>query len=236
MKQQLQERLAALHINIDETVAERHLAYVADELKNPAAPSRYQQPRRIKMGALVSATLLVLLPGAAFAADGAVPGDSLYPIKLAFERVLALVDRNIEAEHRIEELEILVDRAVPYEELFDGLQEADRSVQDRDVPNDLLDRLDVVRGRVANEYGPDRDIPPLRDRSGEPGDGDRPPADDNSGQPRPSTTTAVPPETDRPPPPEFTTTSTPLRGDGRESEIATTTEPPRDRDNPPRDG
>ena len=83
MKQQLQERLAALHIEVDETVTQRHLAEVAAELKSPAAPSLHRRTSRVRVGALVAATLLVLLPGAALAAEGAVPGDFLYPVKLA---------------------------------------------------------------------------------------------------------------------------------------------------------
>ena len=62
---------------------------------------------------------MVLLPGAALAAEGAVPGDLLYPVKIAAERVLLLVDPNIEAEHRIEELEMSWSRTMSWDELAD---------------------------------------------------------------------------------------------------------------------
>lgn len=236
MKQQLQDRLAALHNDIDETVAQRHLTDIAAELENPAAPARHRRTPRIKARTLVAAALLLLLPGAAFASEGAVPGDLLYPIKLAAERVLLFVNPNIEAEHRIEELEISVDRAVPFEEVSDRLVDADRSVQNRDVPDDLLDRLDVVRDRVATDYNQHRDGPPAGERGGEPAESDRPQSDVRPDEPAPAaTTTTVPPETDRPPAQDSTSTAPP-DDDRPVSDATTTTEPPRDRDNPPRDG
>ena len=236
MKQQLRERMAALDIDIDETVAERHLANVAAELKNPAAPARRPPGRRVRVGALVAATLLVLLPGAALAAEGAAPGDLLYPVKLAVEQVVGLVDPNIEAEHRIEELEILVDRAVPFEKVVDGLEDADRAVQQRDVPDDLLERFERVRDRVVTDYGPHRDDAPEGERRGELGESDRPPTTVDSDEPPPATTTTTaPPETDRPA--QSTTTTEPPRDDrGGSDHLTTTTEPPRRGDDPPRDG
>ena len=236
MKQQLQERLAALHIDIDETAAQRHLADVAAELKNPGKPARHRRTGRIKVGALVAATLLVLLPGAALAAEGAVPGDALYPVKIAVERVVGLGEPNIAAEPRIEDWEKLVDRAVPYEKVSDGLAEADDAVEDRDVPSDLLDRLDMVRDRVATDYDQHRDAPPAGERGDEPTDNERPRSDERPDEPpTTTTTTTVPPATDRPPPPETTTTAPP-ESDRPGSDTTTTTEPRRDRDDPPRDG
>ena len=243
MKQQLSERLAALHIEIDESVAQDHLDTVAQELSNPSAVVPFRTAGRTRLATLLAAALLLLVPAAAFAAEGAVPGDLLYPIKLATEQIRLVVDPNIEAEHRIEELETVVDRVAPFDEVADRLIDAEDSVRDSDVPEDLLGRLDSVRDRIAADY--ERDV--LRD--------DGPRGDDRSGGARPDRvpppTTAAPttippettvttdaPQTDRPSPTDVATTTTtiPTSTDRPAGRATTTTTSPGDRNQPPQDG
>ncbi|MDJ0923736.1 MAG: hypothetical protein QNJ77_04165 [Acidimicrobiia bacterium] len=242
MKQDLKDRLAALHIEIDDAVAQRHMDSVAHELLHPQTPAPSRR-RRARVGTLLAAAMLLVLPAAAFAAEGTVPGDFLYPIKLATEQLRQIVDPNIEAEHRIEELETVVDRAGPVDEIDDRLADAESAVQDRDVPADLLDRLDVVRDRVTTEHR--RETPPSHEQSAD----ERPQddgAEDRTSPPTTSPPTTAPPvtttsqpATDRPPHPDGTggTTVPPEPDRPPRSDAGTTTShPPGDRDHPPRDG
>jgi hypothetical protein len=178
---------------------------------------------------------LLLFPGAAFASEGAVPGDLLYPIKRITERVLLIVDPNIATEHRIEEVEAVIDRAAPFEEISDRLGDADASVRDTDVPADLLARLDVVRDRVAAEYDRTRDAPGANDEpqtEGQPRDDRR----SDELQPTPaSPSTSIAPRIDEqvePPP----TTLPDDQDDRPPADVPPTTVPRGDRDTPPRDG
>lgn len=235
MRSELQDRLAALRVDIDGSAAERHLTELAAELRNPRPPTRSGRMNRVRIAAVAAAAVLLVLPAVAVASEGAVPGDLLYPVKLATERVRLIVDPNIEAEHRIEEVETVVDRAAPYEEVSDRLADADAAVRDRAVPADLADRLETVRQRITTDYPDASDVQPRKSATG-----DRPATDPPSGPVPSSSTTTIttPPETDRPPQrdpqPTTTTTSPPTDRPVRDA-TTTTTLPDDDRDRPPGD-
>ncbi|MDJ0953600.1 MAG: hypothetical protein QNJ81_07970 [Acidimicrobiia bacterium] len=152
MKRDLRERLANLRIETDEVVAQQHLTAIGAELRDPGPIAR-RTTRRTRRLTLVAAAVLVLIPATALAAENAVPGDLLYPIKLVAEDVLGIVDPHIEAKHRIEELELVVDRDAPAAEIADRLLDAEQSVRDYAVPPDLLRRLELVRDRITDQAG-----------------------------------------------------------------------------------
>lgn len=85
-----------------------HLSVLRGELSRRRP--RTGRLRRRAVVTLVAATVTVLPVGVAAAAQGAVPGDVLYPVKLATERVQRLVDRDVASRHRVEELEVLLER------------------------------------------------------------------------------------------------------------------------------
>lgn len=159
MRQDLKDRLATLNITIDDEIAQQHINTISTELRNPPVPSRSRR-RRSRVAALAAATVLLALPATAVAADGAIPGELLYPVKRAVEILLSVVDPNLEAEHRIEELEIVVERDGLAVEIQQRLSDAEDAVRERDIPADLGDRLDVVRDRIRDR-DPDAPASPV---------------------------------------------------------------------------
>lgn len=237
MKPELQQRLARLHVDMEPEVAERQLARVAEELRVPPAPVRRRRAHRVRLISVVAVAVLLLLPTAAVAAEGTVPGDFLYPVKRATEWVRSIVDPTIDAEHRIEELETVVDRGASIDEVSDRLLDAETAVEDPSVSGDLRHRLEIVRDRIAVDYATDGDGQTDRRRDTESHDG----ADVPASVPVPTPTTN-PSETDRPSPtiaPTTTTatTTTPTPDTDRRTDSTTsTTAPVRDGgDRPPRD-
>lgn len=118
--------------------------------------------RRWLAGLLVGVGVLV--PGAAFASDSALPGDLLYPVKKLLEPLVELVDHDVVAQHRIEELEDLVDRGDPADaSTVDSLIDEAVDALDRLDSPSLEARLDAVR-RI--DLGPVDDVGdrPERDR------------------------------------------------------------------------
>jgi len=125
---------------VDEAVKERHLAVIAAEVRAGRAP-RF---KRYRLLAIVTA-LLLLLPVIALAADDAVPGDALYPVKRMLEPVVGLFDRDVEADHRGEEGESLYEREADLDVIWQQIDRAQEVVTDRD--SDHGERL----RRVADE-------------------------------------------------------------------------------------
>ncbi len=239
MKQDLQNRLAALRVEIDETTAQRQIAVIAAELLDPRPPVRAAR-RRIRIAALAAAAVLIALPATAVAAESAVPGDLLYPVKRATEAVRSLIDPNIEAEHRIDELEIVIERNAPEDEIQRRLTEAEEAVRESDIPADLSDRLDGVRDQLRDRS---------REQERQPPDTREPtPRQDEGSDRQPPvspTTTTIPasdstvPVSEPPSDQDRTrggTTTTPPESDRPRHGTSTTTEPPRGSDRPPRDG
>ena len=134
--------LQALRIEMSSGVQDAQFEAIVAALRDvpadgPAAVPRWKATWR-RWAVSVAALGTALVPVAAVASDSAVPGDLLYPVKLTVERIQLIFDRDIDAEHRVNELENLIDRA------------ADVSVIDRhiDHTSDVLerttDRTDLV--------------------------------------------------------------------------------------------
>ncbi len=234
MKPPLQERLRTLQIEVDDAVTARHLAAVEAELRNPGPVAIAPRRPRVRVATLFAAALLLALPTAALAAESAVPGDLLYPVKLAVEQVVGLVDPNIEAEHRVEELETVVERSADPDEVDARLADAEDAIAREDVPEDLVQRFERVRDRARTATRGDADRQ---------ADDDTPPSTttESPTEPEPSTTTTTIADrngSDRPGHSDDQMTTTTEGSPGHEGpprrDAPTTTEPPRDR--PPRDG
>lgn len=190
----------------------------------------------------VAAVGTAFVPVAAVASESALPGDALYPLKLTVERIQVLFDRDIDAEHRVDELERLVAGDAPSDVLEDHIAETfDVLVDTADRP-DLLERFDraITDRRMADEMSHDavsdtaetdavgEDHRPAEVDSAEvapadePGDTTTTTAADRDAttttvhrsDDRPTDTTEAP-ASDREPPPEDTTTTHGARdGDG----------------------
>ena len=149
MTKDLRERLAGLRVEMPASTAEMHLAAIERELTNPVPLRGTRRIRRL-VGVL-AASLTLLLPGAAIAADDAVPGDVLYPVKRSLEWAWSVVDPDVVARHRLDELEIVIDRGGPPVEIHARLQDAEAVIDDASVS--LVRRLDRLTARLGESEG-----------------------------------------------------------------------------------
>lgn len=167
----IEERLGELSIEVSQETAEMHLSAIAAELRSPSPiPPRRFRRQRLPIVAVAAALLVALTAAGAVAAESAVSGDRLYPVKQATEWVRSWVDPTVPADHRIDELEELIDRRAAHEAIADQLQRAedavaDVSVGDAVVDAPLVDRLDIVRDQARDVIDP------------VPGTTDQPPSD-----------------------------------------------------------
>ena len=118
---------AAYRVEIDEATKDRHLADVDAAIRiapSTAVPTGFALRRRA--AATAAAVAVFVAPvGMAVAAESAVPGEILYPLKQVTERVRALVDDDIAATHRVEEVERLVVRGAPISEITGAIERAE---------------------------------------------------------------------------------------------------------------
>ena len=194
---------------MSEDARSQHLATIASAVAaGNDVPVAVRSPRRRLSTVLVTASLVVLPTGIALAAESSVPGDVLYPVKKVTEKIRAVVDEDVVAEHRIEELERLVAADAPTEVIADQIERAAVEIDRLEVDHQLGSRLDEATAGVAADRIVD-DPPGNGDSGGEPED--KPAittvttAAITSIAPGTTTSTAVPP--DRP----GTTTTTTTR-------------------------
>ncbi len=162
-----------------------------------------RRPRRRAAVALLSLALLVPA-GVGVAAESALPGDTLYPAKVFAESVRRIIDDDIAAEHRVVELEQLVERDAGAALLDRQLQEARREVdalatdhQLRDRLRDLERRLRMVTDRSQVDDGRPTHDQPI-DSSTDEQPSDQPATDERLTDPHPADQIEAP-ATDQPP-------------------------------------
>jgi hypothetical protein len=150
-----------LRVTVDEAVRERHWAAISDAIAEaPTEPNRVPLRRRLTLWA--AAVFTVGLPVAAVAAEHSVPGDLLYPVKLAVEPIRSLFDGDVAAVHRVEELEQVIEEDAPDREIDRALDRADRAVEEADSP-ELTDRVHRARDLITDrrsDADPHTDIAP----------------------------------------------------------------------------
>jgi hypothetical protein len=113
---------------------------------------------------LVTASLVLLPTGIALAAESSVPGDVLYPVKKVTEKIRAVVDEDVVAEHRIEELEKLVAADAPTEVIADQIDRAAVEIDRLDADHQFGSRLEeAIAGVAADRLVDD---PPGREGGG----------------------------------------------------------------------
>ncbi len=131
-------QLRELRVEADQDLRERQLTEIRREIRT--APRR-----RVRMGRYLAAAAIVTIPSVAIASNGSLPGEPLYPIKLLVEPLVRVFDRHVVADHRIDEVEILIrrgaDDAVIRRQIDIARVEVDR-IGDEAVRHRLTDRLD----------------------------------------------------------------------------------------------
>lgn len=225
------DQLAAFRIDADDDMRARDLEAIRAELSRTASRPAGGR-RRWTLGVVVA--MILAGPAAAIAGDDALPGDLLYPLKRAAEPVVQLFDRDVVAEHRVEEVAGLVGRNVDEFEIQQRIDIARDALAETDAP--LLEReLD----RIVEEWAGDRSSP-TRAVTDEPVATTAPPTepirdwDDRRTEPAPvdpreSTTTTVHRSTDTRP------SDTQPSDNGPSDGPTATTEPPGGDDRPPPD-
>lgn len=219
--------LESLRIRMDEQTAEHQRARIRSELA--------ETPQRRRWWAGLAVAAILVLPATAVAAEGSVPGDVLYPVKRAFEPIVALVVRDLVVDHRIDEAEELDRRGASQELVEQAIRDARSAISLRGADVEDTARLDRIEADGARS---ERD----GTTTTTPGEGrvmtDRPATTTattvppTTGHTRDSATPSTrPPETEPSDTPTTDTTSTDTTTSTRPSD--TTTTAPSDR---PRDG
>ena len=135
MSVDIRERLSELNIEVSEGTTSIHLSAIAAELRSPSPiPPRHYRRRRLPIVVLAALLLVALTAAGSFAAEGAISGDRLYPVKQATEWMRAWIDPTVPAGHRIDELETLIDRRAAHEAIADQLQRAEDAVAEVTFP------------------------------------------------------------------------------------------------------
>ena len=157
-KDALERLSAAYRTEVDEGTKERHIAEMSTAIRTaPPAPSSTGYALRSRVAGAAAAVLVVLAPvGMAVAAEDAVPGEFLYPVKQATERVRAFVDDDIAATHRVEEAERLVVRGAPIVEITRAVERAEAATSGLIEDRLLEPRLESIRERLRQQEEQER--------------------------------------------------------------------------------
>lgn len=120
--------LDQVRLVVDRHTRDRHIAAMQAALAQTSRP-RFRRRRLLA----VAVALILLLPVLSLAARRAVPGDFLYPVKVAFDPVTDAVGWSAGAESRVDEVEAMVDRRMD--------------------PTVIRDHADIAIDRLLSENG-----------------------------------------------------------------------------------
>jgi hypothetical protein len=171
-------RLEVFQIEVAPEVRQRHQREISAKVASA--------PRRRRGFGLVLVGAMLLVPLAAVAAEDSLPGELLYPVKRILEPVRSLFDEAVFADHRVDELEILVARRTPRAEMARTVREAEEAVASQERP-DLRQRLEELVDRIEREA----QVEPTTSTTDT-----TPPVDTSTTRPPETTTTTAPPSTD----------------------------------------
>lgn len=150
-KQDALERLSAAFLTeVDDATKARHVAEMQAAIRT-SPPARVPGALALRYrvaGAAAAVAVFVAPVGMAVAAENAVPGEFLFPMKQVTERVRGIVDDNIAATHRVEEAERLVVRGAPIIEITRAVERAENATSDVAEDGVLGPRLESVRERL----------------------------------------------------------------------------------------
>lgn len=138
--------LDRVRVVVSDDVRDRHLAAISDAIRTSRTASRL---RRFRLLAVAVAVVLAL-PVMALASENALPGDLLYPIKRMLEPLVSVVDRDVEADHRVREAEALLERDAEPRLIRDHVDRA-RIVITDEHPEHVA-RLDAVADELERRH------------------------------------------------------------------------------------
>jgi len=141
-KFRISDEARAAHLNAISEAIESAPAVV------PTVRSRWSMPLRRRITGLLVATMTLGPAGVAFAAQGSLPGDSLYPAKRVVERVQAVFDPSVPARHRLDEVSGLISRGDDSSEVARALQEAAAAVAAAPDAEALSGALEALQQEV----------------------------------------------------------------------------------------
>ena len=148
------ERLSsAYRVEVDEGTKTRHLAEMSAALKEAPpkpVPAGFALRRRLA-GALAAVFVIATPVGLAVAAEDSVPSDVLYPMKQITERVRSVFDDEVEATHRVEEVERLVFLRAPQAAITRAVERAESATSELSERDALASRLESVRRRLQEQ-------------------------------------------------------------------------------------
>jgi hypothetical protein len=197
-----------------------HEAVIAEAIRAPnvAEVQRRSLRWRLRVPAFLTAVAVIAPIGAAVAAESALPGDFLYPVKRITEPIISVFDTDVVAGHRIDELVRIVDSPNEVDRLSGAVDDAKDAVIDLPRGHHLRDDLIAITDRISNLQPDtrtdvstgnetDRPVDPARDSNTTTSKSDAPPPD------HPTTTVAHRDESSdtRPDEPESPTDSPPPR-------------------------
>ena len=143
---------SAYRMQVDPETKERHVAEVSAAIRTaPPAPVPAGFGLRRRIAAAVAAIFIVAPAGMALAAENAVPGDILYPVKELTERVRSYVDSDVEATHRVEEVERLVFRRASSHAVERAVERAEAATVLLPDSGELRLRLELARERLQQQ-------------------------------------------------------------------------------------
>lgn len=144
---------SAYRVEIEDDTRDRHLAEIGAAIRTAPptpVPTGFALRRRLA-GALAGVAVVVAPIGMAVAAEESVPGDFLYPMKQVTERVRAFVDDDIEATHRVEEVERLMFTRAPRAAITRAVERAESATGELIDPTPLDSRLERARERLRQQ-------------------------------------------------------------------------------------
>lgn len=139
------DALAALGTEMPRDVRVRHRSEIAAALRDAAPIVRRRSRRRGFRVAAISGLLVVLPVGMAVAAEDALPDDVLYPVKLATEPLIAFVDDDIVATHRVDELTRILAADATLDRVMNASFAAGEAVDELPLDHRLRTTLQTLR-------------------------------------------------------------------------------------------
>lgn len=137
----------------------------------PARPSSVSWRRMV--GAVAAVVAAFVIVGTGVTSQAAIPGDLLYPVKLAVEPIQAWWDDDVAAAHRVDELVELLDRNADPDRIAEATERAHDAVDELPLGHPQRIRLAGIDTQIDDEAVD----PPARTGDSEESNGERhPPA------------------------------------------------------------
>jgi len=153
MSNDVLDQLRQLRVHVSDEVREVQMTAIAAEINT--APAVAFRPRRAPRRSLaaVAAALVVAVPTIAVAAESALPGDTLYSVKVLFEQPRQIVDEEVSARHRVRELLAMIDAGYPTDEINQQVVNARDALESVDASAALWLEFDTA---IESEAVPTR--------------------------------------------------------------------------------